>query len=86
MSLNPKVWGPHYWFVLHTISLTYPLKPNEVKDLIKDKLPDANIEIIKCQIGVLPVIKIFFRLEIKITNKKNHEEYFEKQRLSRSSH
>lgn len=29
MSLNPKVWGPHYWFVLHTISLTYPLKPNE---------------------------------------------------------
>ena len=29
MSLNPKVWGPHYWFVLHTIALTYPLKPNE---------------------------------------------------------
>ncbi len=29
MSLNPKIWGPHYWFVLHTIALTYPLKPNE---------------------------------------------------------
>jgi hypothetical protein len=27
--LNPKVWGPHYWFVLHTIALTYPIKPNE---------------------------------------------------------
>jgi hypothetical protein len=27
--LNPKVWGPHYWFVLHTIALTYPQKPNE---------------------------------------------------------
>jgi hypothetical protein len=27
--LNPKVWGPHYWFVLHTIALTYPNKPNE---------------------------------------------------------
>jgi len=30
MGLDPKVWGPHYWFVLHTIALTYPLNPNEV--------------------------------------------------------
>lgn len=29
MSLDPRIWGPHYWFVLHTITLTYPLKPNE---------------------------------------------------------
>lgn len=29
MSLDPKIWGPHYWFVLHTIALTYPNKPNE---------------------------------------------------------
>jgi hypothetical protein len=30
MALDPKVWGPFYWFVLHTIALTYPLNPNEV--------------------------------------------------------
>ena len=30
MALDPKVWGPHYWFVLHTIALTYPVTPNEV--------------------------------------------------------
>lgn len=30
MGLDPKVWGPHYWFVLHTIAITYPLNPNEV--------------------------------------------------------
>jgi hypothetical protein len=29
MALEPKVWGPHYWFVLHTIALTYPLNPND---------------------------------------------------------
>lgn len=29
MTLDPKVWGPHYWFVLHTIALSYPVKPNE---------------------------------------------------------
>ena len=25
---NPKIWGPQYWFVLHTIALNYPLNPN----------------------------------------------------------
>jgi len=29
MTLEPKVWGPHYWFVLHTIAMSYPVKPNE---------------------------------------------------------
>ena len=28
--LDPKIWGPHYWFVLHTLALTYPLRPNDV--------------------------------------------------------
>jgi fumarate reductase subunit C len=30
MALDPKVWGPHYWFVLHTIALSYPVTPNDV--------------------------------------------------------
>jgi len=30
MELDPNVWGPHYWFVLHTIALCYPLTPNDV--------------------------------------------------------
>lgn len=29
MTLDPTIWGPHYWFVLHTIALSYPVKPNE---------------------------------------------------------
>jgi hypothetical protein len=37
MALNPEVWGPFYWFVLHTIALTYPINPNEV---IKKKYYD----------------------------------------------
>ena len=28
--LDPKVWGPHYWFFLHTIAMTYPYHPNTV--------------------------------------------------------
>lgn len=30
MTLDPKIWGPHYWFVLHTIALSYPERPTEV--------------------------------------------------------
>jgi hypothetical protein len=26
---NPIIWGPHYWFVLYTIALYYPLHINE---------------------------------------------------------
>ena len=28
--LDPKVWGPHYWFFLHTLAMTYPYHPNAV--------------------------------------------------------
>ena len=37
MSLDSKVWGPHYWFVLQTIGYNYPLKTNET---IKKKYYD----------------------------------------------
>ena len=30
MELDPTVWGPHNWFVLNTIVLHYPKKPNKV--------------------------------------------------------
>ena len=29
MALDPKIWGPHYWFVIHSIAFTYPLSPND---------------------------------------------------------
>jgi hypothetical protein len=29
-GLNPEVWGPHYWFMIHTITLNYPHYPNDV--------------------------------------------------------
>jgi len=28
--LDPKVWGPHYWFFLHTLTMTYPHHPNTI--------------------------------------------------------
>ena len=37
MTLDPNIWGPKYWFVLHTIALSYPLRPN---DVVKKKYYD----------------------------------------------
>jgi hypothetical protein len=28
MTLDQKVWGPHYWFFLHTVAKNYPCQPN----------------------------------------------------------
>ena len=50
-KFDPEVWGPHYWFFLHTVSHTYPLHPNSVTkrkyyDLINNMalfIPDVEI-------------------------------------------
>ena len=28
--LDSKIWGPHYWFFIHTVAMTYPNRPNAV--------------------------------------------------------
>lgn len=30
LQLDANVWGPHYWFFLMTIAISYPTKANEV--------------------------------------------------------
>jgi len=30
LSLEPNIWGPHFWFFLHTLAITYPHHPNTV--------------------------------------------------------
>ena len=48
ITLDPAVWGPHYWFFLHTVAYTYPEHPTNVTkrkyyDLIQNMplfLPD----------------------------------------------
>jgi hypothetical protein len=29
-NFDPTIWGPHYWFFLHTISMCYPNHPNDI--------------------------------------------------------
>ena len=50
-SLNPDVWGPHYWFFMNTIAVNYPKNPSDgikkkhynfITSLI-DFIPNASI-------------------------------------------
>lgn len=44
MKLDKNVWGPHYWFVLHTVALTYPKNPNDtIKKKYYDFIMNLNI-------------------------------------------
>ena len=38
MEYDAKIWGPHYWFFLHTLAFTYPTYPN---DVVKKKYYDT---------------------------------------------
>ena len=29
-SPDPNIWGPHFWFFIHSIAMTYPKTPNDV--------------------------------------------------------
>ena len=31
MDLKPQIWGPHYWFFLHTVAFNYPIHPIQKK-------------------------------------------------------
>ena len=51
MRFDASIWGPHYWFFLHTVAESYPISPNDVTkrkyyDLITNMplfIPDADI-------------------------------------------
>lgn len=30
LRLDPSIWGPHFWFFLHTLAMSYPHHPNTV--------------------------------------------------------
>lgn len=32
--MDPTIWGPHYWFVLHTIAFHYPNSPTAIQKKI----------------------------------------------------
>jgi hypothetical protein len=36
--MDSTIWGPHYWFVLHTIAFNYPIHPTSITKKIHHRL------------------------------------------------
>jgi len=51
MQFDANIWGPHYWFFLHTVAESYPMHPNDITkrkyyDLIQNMplfIPNSEI-------------------------------------------
>lgn len=37
-SMDPEIWGPHYWFFLHSVAFNYPRNPTAVDRKIHYRL------------------------------------------------
>lgn len=95
MEFDPNVWGPYYWFFLHTIAYSYPKTPTSVTkrkyyDLIQNFplfIPDYEIgsrfEKLLDKYPVSPYLDnrdSFIRWVYFIHNKINH--YLGKEEIS----
>ena len=44
--MDAEIWGPHYWFVLHTIAFNYPKHPSAIQKKLHYRLmhnlPEAH--------------------------------------------
>lgn len=36
--MDPVIWGPHYWFFLHTVASNYPVNPTSIQKKIHYRL------------------------------------------------
>ncbi len=36
--MDPNIWGPHYWFFLHTVAFHYPLHPTSIQKKMYHRL------------------------------------------------
>jgi hypothetical protein len=32
--MDPTIWGPHYWFIMHTVAFHYPVHPTAIQKKI----------------------------------------------------
>ena len=84
MRFEPDVWGPHYWFFLHTIALTYPHRPNDITkkkfyEFIQNlplfmPIEETASEFVKCTADVrfyLLEIIIIFQIDQKCSKRRD---------------
>ena len=71
--MNPEVWGPPFWFALHSITFNYPINPNiESKERIRNFFNSLEY-ILPCQICKVHYSQHIRKhpIETKLSNRKD---------------
>ena len=50
MGIDAKIWGPHVWFFLHSVCITYPDKPSNIEIKTMQNAIEGVSKIIPCEI------------------------------------
>lgn len=69
--MNQNIWGPNFWFCLHTITFNYPLEPTK-----EDKLNYYNFfyhlgRVLPCSYCQKNYRRNFKEMPIKLNNRKD---------------
>lgn len=49
MNPNPNVFGPHFWFTLHSVSFFYPEYPTDTDMRIHKEFYESFVHVIPCE-------------------------------------
>ena len=47
--MNPKIWGPKLWFIIHTIALNFPENPSYDEKRIHEDFFNSLVFLIPCE-------------------------------------
>ncbi len=49
MNLNPEIWGPHFWYTLHTISFYYQEYPTSTDMRLYKEFYESFVTMLPCK-------------------------------------
>lgn len=67
LNSDPRLWGPKFWFTLHTISVFYPEKPNQHEMASAINLFDSLTYLLPCE-----TCKTHYKAMLDLDPVRNH--------------
>ncbi|QIH04900.1 sulfhydry1 oxidase Erv1 like protein [Dasineura jujubifolia toursvirus 2a] len=80
IGVSPAIWGPHYWYVIHTFANSYPNNPNPIEKEVATnfiKILPFILPCADCSRHAYIYIKTFYNvIPAIVANKSNIVEFF----------
>lgn len=79
-NTDPRVWGPHYWYVIHSYAETFPENPSELDKDIASNFIKFIPFLLPCescsQDAFLYIKNNYDNIPLIVKNKKNLVHFF----------